>query len=88
MTDRILITWIVLSLLTLLSWGLDASLNSAWIGTAVLLVAFIKTRMVLMVFMEVRDAPPALRWACEAWVVIACAAVIATYWFAPFAWSV
>ena len=59
-------------------------MDSAWIGTAVLLVAFFKARMVLMIFMEVRDAPAALRWSCEAWVIVACAAVIITYRFAPF----
>jgi hypothetical protein len=85
MTRLLLITWLVLSLATLISWWLDASMEGVWVGTAVLLVAFFKARMVLMVFMEVREATPALRWICEAWVATACAAVIATYWFAPFA---
>ena len=87
MTSPYLFTWIVLSLLTLVSWWLDASVDGAWIGTAVLLVAFFKARLVLMEFMEVRSAVPGLRWACEAWVVVACTAVVATYWFAPCAWS-
>ena len=83
MTNPFLFTWIVLSLLTLVSWWLDASLDGAWIGTAGLLVAFLKARLVFMEFMEVRSAPSGLRWACEAWVVVACTAVIATYWLAP-----
>jgi len=81
-TNPFLFTWIVLSLLTLVSWWLDASLDGAWIGTAVLLVAFLKARLVFMEFMEVCSAPSGLRWACEAWVVVA-TAVIATYWLAP-----
>lgn len=86
MTKPFLFTWIVLSLLTLVSWWLDASVDGAWIGTAVLLVAFFKARLVLMEFMEVRSAPAGLRWVCEAWVVVACTAVIATYWLAPHSW--
>jgi hypothetical protein len=73
----------ILTLATLLSWWLDLSVNGAWIGTAVLLIAFFKARMVLMIFMEVGSAPAALRWCCEAWVVVACTAVITTYWLAP-----
>jgi len=82
-TSSLLFTWTVLCLLTLVSWRLDASVDGAWIGTAVLLVAFFKARLVLMEFMEVRSAAPGLRWVCEAWVVVACTAVIATYWLAP-----
>jgi len=81
--DPFLFTWIILSLATTVSWWLDVSVEGAWVGTAVLLVAFFKCRLVLMVFMEVRDAPPVLRWCCEAWVLVACTAVIATYWLAP-----
>lgn len=84
MTRLFLLTWLFLSLASLLSWWLDASMQGVWVGTAVLFVAFFKARMVLMVFMEVRDATPLLRWVCEAWLGIACTAVIATYWFAPF----
>jgi hypothetical protein len=85
MSDRFFLTWIVLTLATLLSWWLDVAVNGAWIGTAVLLIAFFKARMVLMIFMEVKGAPAALRWCCEAWVIVACMAVISTYWLAPLA---
>ncbi len=75
--------WIVLSFATLLSCSLDASFSGNGVGTAILVVAFFKARLVLMVFMEVSSAAPALRWTCEAWVLIACTAVVATYWVAP-----
>lgn len=75
--------WVLLSLATLLSWGLDASRAGTWAGTAVLLVAFLKARVVLLVFMELGQATQTLRRLCDAWVVVAGAAVIATYWLAP-----
>lgn len=83
MTSPYFITWAVLTLATALSWSLDVSTDGAWVGTALLLVAFFKARLVLMIFMEVRAAPAALRWCCEAWVIVACTAVITTYWLAP-----
>jgi hypothetical protein len=32
---------------------------------------------------SVRVAPLPLRWVCEVWVLVACTAVIATYWYTP-----
>jgi len=84
-TNPLFITWMVLTLATILSWSLDVPVDGAWVGTALLLVAFFKARLVLMIFMEVRGAPTALRWCCEAWVITACTAVITAYWFAPIA---
>lgn len=77
------IAWVFLSLATLLSWGLDASLTGTWVGAVVLFVAFFKARMVLMVFMEVSDGTPLLRRICEAWVLLAGSAVLGTYWLSP-----
>jgi hypothetical protein len=84
MTLPFLLTWALLSLATILSWWLDTTYDGRWVGAAVLLVAFFKGRLVLMVFMGVRQAPPAIRRSCEGWVVSACALVLTTYWFAPF----
>ena len=75
--------WALLSLATLLSWGMDASIPAAGVGTLVLLVAFWKARVVLLVFMELGESSPLLRRLCEAWVLLAASVVIATYWLAP-----
>ena len=83
MTTPFFLTWLILTLATLLSWWLDNAAAGNWIGTAVLLIAFFKARLVLMVFMEVRAAPAALRWCCEIWVIVACTAVIGAYWYTP-----
>jgi hypothetical protein len=77
-------TWILLTLATALSWWLDVTQEGKWVGAAVLLVAFFKARLVLMVFMGVRRAERAIRWSCETWLVVACVAVLSCYWFAPF----
>ena len=83
MIDPFLLTWMVLSLATLVSWWLDVTINGTWVGVTVLLVAFFKARLVLMVFMEVRDAAPLVRWCCEVWVMVACASLITIYWLTP-----
>jgi hypothetical protein len=83
-TIPFLLTWVSLTLATFLSWWLDASQEGRWVGAAVLLVAFFKARLVLMVFMGVRWAAPVLRRSCEAWVIAACVTVQLTYWYAPF----
>jgi hypothetical protein len=80
-----LLTWILLTAATLLSWWLDAGFDGRWVGAAVLLVAFFKARLVLMVFMGVSGAAAGVRRACEAWVIAACTVVLMSYWFAPFA---
>ena len=78
--NPLLTTWILLSLITLVSLWLDAALAAGFASTVVLVLAFFKARCVLMVFMEVQAAPPVLRWCCEAWVVVACALLITGYW--------
>ena len=70
--------WALLALATVLSWymGSDAALN---IPAAMLLIAFFKTRLVIMHFMEVNHAPLGLRLVCEAWGIVCCAALIVLY---------
>lgn len=78
------IPWVILCAATLLSWWLDAAISGAWVGTAILVVALFKARVVLMHFMGVQRAPAAVRWCCEVWVLLACLVLLGTYWFAPF----
>lgn len=77
------LAWGLLTLATVLSWSLDESLSGAWVGNLVLLVAFFKARVVLRVFMEVGDSAPVIRYLCDAWLLLACTVVIATYWLIP-----
>ncbi len=70
--------WALLALATVLTWymGGNAALN---IPALMLLIAFFKTRLVIMHFMEVNHAPMALRLAGEAWGIVCCTALIVLY---------
>jgi hypothetical protein len=50
-------------------------------GAAILLIAFVKIRFVILDFMELRHAPLGMRVAGEAWVIGAAALLIALYRF-------
>jgi hypothetical protein len=63
-----LLAWTLLTSATLLSWWLDAGFDGRWVGAAVLMVAFFKARLVLMVFMGVSGARVGIHRACEVWV--------------------
>jgi Prokaryotic Cytochrome C oxidase subunit IV len=76
--------WIVLILATALSWefghGLGFGNRTDYATVAVILIAFIKARFVVLDFMELRTAPWPLRLALEAWLVVVGGAIIVLYW--------
>ncbi|WP_159979105.1 MULTISPECIES: cytochrome C oxidase subunit IV family protein [unclassified Novosphingobium] len=79
---KLLIWWAVLVALTLLSFesGLQW-LGQAGAGTAlVIVIALVKIRTVVLHFMDVREAPWALRAPLEIW-VIALGAALPTLWY-------
>jgi hypothetical protein len=84
---RLLGLWSILLLLTLIAlesvhlkgWMRDERLQ----GAAVISLAFIKVRLIILDFMEVRHAPRLLRFAMEAWVAVMCAALIALLFHTP-----
>ena len=74
------VVWIAVLVLTILAWAFgpgneqgSASLSvqpSEGLAAMVFALAFFKTRLVIMHFMEAGSAPWALRGALEAWVLI------------------
>ena len=72
-------------LATGLSWwlgthsGSGAATSSSSATITMLLVAFFKVRLVIMYFMEIREAPLPLKLACEGWVAVTCGAVLGFY---------
>jgi Prokaryotic Cytochrome C oxidase subunit IV len=71
---RLMVRWAILLALTLLSfesaWGIGW-LRDPNAGIAlVILVAFLKVRIVILDFMEIREAPWALRGPLELWVLV------------------
>ncbi len=81
--------WLLLMLATGLSWwlGLDHGLGSdpqsdyRYLSSGLIFIAFIKVRIVIRYFMEVREAPLALKLVCDVWIVLVCGAIIYLYWF-------
>ena len=74
--------WIVLILATIASWtlGSDHGIgNHTLASVAILLIAFIKVRLVGLYFMELRDAPTVLGGLFEAYCVIVCTLLIGVF---------
>jgi hypothetical protein len=78
--------WIILSAITMISWSLapgytggGAAVASVPITVAVILLGFIKGRMIIRYFMEVRTAPRWLKLFTDAWLTILWAGVLAIY---------
>lgn len=75
---RLARNWLLLVVLTLLSVeGLGRLGGGATLAVAILGIAFIKVRIIVLDFMEVRGAPVALRAILEAWIVAVCAMLLA-----------
>jgi hypothetical protein len=72
--------WLVLVSLTFLSLeflqGLTFGGNRRAGAVAVVIVAFTKVRLVGLDYMELRTAPPLLRYIFEAWILIVMLAII------------
>jgi hypothetical protein len=78
--------WIILSAITVVSWWLSPAhghggpaVPSVGITVAVILLAFIKGRMIIRYFMEVRTAPRWLKLTTDAWLTALWAGVLAIY---------
>lgn len=77
--------WIILSAITIASWWLapghsrGAAAASIPITIAVVLLAFIKARVIIRYFMEVRTAPRWLKLFADAWLTVLWAAILAIY---------
>lgn len=74
--------WVVLILATVVSWTLGTQHgfnNYTLASVAILLIAFIKVRLVGLYFMELREAPTVLRGLFEAYCVVVCVVVVGTF---------
>ena len=72
----ITIAWIVLCVITIVSWWLSpahfgaAAVPSLSITAAVIVLGFVKCRLIIRYFMEVKTAPRWLRLATDCWLVV------------------
>jgi hypothetical protein len=81
------LVWALLMSLTIFSWWLGterapgAAADARGPAVAILVVAFLKARLVIRHFMDVRHAPRALRLATDVWAFGVCALLIGLFLF-------
>lgn len=86
-TRAINYAWIMLCVITIGSWWLapghsgDSNGANVAITVTVLVLAFIKGRLIIRYFMEVRSAPPWLKVATDAWLFVLWTAIGVIYLF-------
>ena len=84
-TRAITVVWVALSAITVVSWWLAPGHSgghaaaSIPITVAAVLLGFVKCRMIIRYFMEVRTAPRWLRLGTDAWLVVLWSAVLVLY---------
>lgn len=84
-TRAITIAWTVLCALTIGTWWLSpahsglAAVASVSISVAVVVLGFIKGRLIIRYFMEVRTAPRWLRLATDGWLLVLWTSVLIIY---------
>jgi caa(3)-type oxidase subunit IV len=83
--DPVVLVWSILVGATLGSWWLGTDPGAGdhtGAGAIVLLVAFVKARLIGLYFMELRRAPTPLRLMFEVWCFAACGTVVGLFLFA------
>ena len=73
--------WLVLLVATLITWYLGevgAAGTSAIV--TMLIIAFIKGRLVILDFMELREAPTLWRVLLEGWLILVSGLILLAYW--------
>jgi hypothetical protein len=85
--NRLTYIWLLLSILTVISWWFGTGNNAqsreanVLITLVVLLIALVKTRFVIRNYMELRSAPSWLQLTCDAWLLCFFGLVLCFYWF-------
>jgi caa(3)-type oxidase subunit IV len=84
-TRAITYAWLLLTSITIVSWWLapghsgGVAVPNVAITVAVVALGFIKGRLIIRYFMEVRTAPRWLRLATDAWLAVLWLGVLASY---------
>ena len=78
------LVWMVLMLATCAStWWLKSGASTSMIATvAILVIAAVKVRLVMIHFMELKNAPMRWRLAFETWVLVFPGIIFAGFWLA------
>lgn len=73
--DFVWLLLVVATLLSYVSWA-EGALAPNRTGSVILIIAFLKARLIGIRFMELHEAVLPLRFAFEAWAVIVCAVLL------------
>ena len=79
---RITAVWLLLVVATAASWELGHGFGFDEVrvaSAAILVIAFIKVRYVILDFMEIRHAPWAMRLVGEGWLIAVCGGLVYFY---------
>jgi hypothetical protein len=83
---RLLIVWVILTLMTGLYVFMDEAVDqngilkaSTVVTVSAIMIALIKVRIIFREFMEVRHAPALLRRLTDAWIAIVATALLGSY---------
>jgi len=73
--------WLVLMVATGITWYLG-EVGAAGTGAivAMLAIAFVKGRLVILDFMELREAPMMWRVLLEGWLIVVASLILLAYW--------
>ena len=73
--------WLVLILATLVTWYLGEVGAAGTLSiVAMLAIAFVKGRLVILDFMELREAPRMWRVLLEGWLILVSGLILLAYW--------
>ena len=73
--------WLVLIVATAITWYLGEVGAAGTISIiAMLLIAFVKGRLVILDFMELREAPRMWRVLLEGWLILVSSLILLAYW--------
>jgi caa(3)-type oxidase subunit IV len=73
--------WIILMIATVVTWYLGEVGAAGTVSIiAMLVIAFIKGRLVILDFMELRDAPRLWRILLEGWLILVSSLILLAYW--------
>ena len=81
------LVWLILGIATIFSWSIGSDISTVepdarqQASLILLVLAFVKARLIISHFMEVRHAPLALRLVCDAWVLGVGGATVGSYLF-------
>jgi len=86
--SRATLIWLVLVCATAISLeighGGGGVFARRYAGAAIIVVAFVKVRFVILDFMEIRHAPLPMRIIAEGWVIVVCTALVTLFLAAPY----